>query len=135
MNRADILEWLKIQDTTPLVFCDLQGNPIKDIFITKILSIAIVQILRLTKRYYSWSSHKETNPGLRRSVLDIYRHLIYFYPDVDFIDLMKELSKSNRVSSLYCGYTRTRTFYIDRLGHSFNYTDEFGLYIYQWSDL
>jgi len=81
MEKEDlVLKYIENKNTTPLYF-HFNINESFSIFTLKYL---IIKILDLSEEYESCSieNELETNSGKWRSVLDIWRHVIYYKPDI-----------------------------------------------------
>src|SRR3972149_8159500 len=96
----------------------------------------VLKCLDLTNLYHSYSEDNviETNMGKYRSVLDIWRHVKYFRPEVTIFEVMNSLYRNReKLAGQYCINIRRRVFKLKKYNNiltilnSQNSFDEFGL--------
>jgi hypothetical protein len=112
----------------------------------KTLDDKILKILTLCYRYNSYivgETHFETSSGRSRSSLDLWRHIVYFYPEVTIFEVMKSLVnlyESHKVGELFCSTVHRRVFYSTNSNYYSYYgfgntKDEYKLTLKQWKDI
>jgi hypothetical protein len=144
------------KDTSSLFFSDksdnlIRGKSIPIVSITKEelenlpLDNLVYKCVFLTNDYYSINSETneiETNPRKWRSSLDIWRHVKYFKPEINLVEVMDSLYKNrgNYVGQ-FCGNISKRVFksaeipecVINSYGLLYqNRIDEYNLIFNQW---
>lgn len=155
-NRQKVLDYLIECDCSPLYFNGYESP--KDEFNPDKYSILdmIKRVLTLSKRYASYNSNTEdfeTSNDRWRSVLDIWRHIIYYYPTIEIFDVMHVLyeyyHKEDTFDGQFCNDIEKRTFRNYRgqfqftnymstgymFEHSHRIVDEFGLEWQEWKDI
>ena len=79
-------------------------------------SLLVMGILTMSAEFCSTRAENhliETFPGKNRSVIDIWRHAIYVFPEIDITELMEEihyLCDSGQVFGQYCSVVRRAVF-------------------------
>ncbi|HBY20782.1 MAG TPA: hypothetical protein DEG71_07210 [Clostridiales bacterium] len=140
MEKEDlVLKYIENKNTTPLYF-HFNINESFSIFTLKYL---IIKILDLSEEYESCSieNELETNSGKWRSVLDIWRHVIYYKPDINIFEVMRELFSigNEYLVGHYCENIKRRVFKLDKntTGCALftGKVDEFGLYFSDWETI
>lgn len=113
-NRQKVLDYCSQHDTYPLYFYEYESD--KEEFNPEKYSIddMVRRVFELSKRYPSFNSNTgeyESSANRWRSVLDIWRHIIFFYPTVEIFDVMHSLYKlREECSGQYCTDVNRRTF-------------------------
>lgn len=87
-----VIDFLQTVDTTPLIFykCTKEVESFKELTLDEL----VYECLSLTDCYGSQNPETlsyETQSGKWRSVLDIWRHVRYYQPDVTIFDVMRSL--------------------------------------------
>lgn len=156
-HRERVNSYLSVCNTEPLEFYrqDWIGQTYKyskagdDDFIEALkiskeisLSDAILSLLSYTNAYASGiNDNIETTPGRLRSVIDIWRHLKKYNPDLTIFEVMDSIYKDNSyLYSHYCGFIDRRVFCLadnDEYPEEINDwdDDEFGFNFDYWSDI
>jgi hypothetical protein len=134
----------------PLHFMDpakdpytLQNLALVEVVDTGTLKELVLSILLVSRTRTSANSDNiaETSPGRRRSSIDIWRHVLYFRPEVDILEIMRTLvdivKTDRRVSTIFCGQVVRRVFRLyDKVPSTQNYDneymDEYNLHILDW---
>lgn len=79
----------------------------------------------------------ETEPKRNRSSLDIWRHVIYYYPEITIFQVMNSLfnlKTVGEIGTIFCSQIMRRVFYLNSpSGDSVN--DEYGLNFSDWGDI
>jgi hypothetical protein len=102
----------------------------------------ILFILQTTRSYGSYkkddtSGYYESSASRRRSSLDLWRHLITYYPEYTIFDVMHSLYslQLNRlVNNNYCHDVHRRVFLPGWYGN-YNAKDEYGLNFSDWENI
>ena len=126
----------------PLVFEDFEGM----LSTTKSgpLIELVENVLELTRKYRSflWLDGKqdsfETSAGRWRSVADIWRHIIYFRPEVTIFEVMETIyAHQEQFVGHFCEDVMRRVFAVKSCGSRLytEGTDEFGFYFDTWKDI
>jgi hypothetical protein len=137
-NPFDDDEYLK-DIKSLLIYSEKQINGAEN------LDSAIALVLKASDKFWSTNSDQiqETSPGRNRSLIDIWRHLIYFekYKDISPIEVMHALyNLSHDHTSLMCPTVRRRVFRLRPIGAGnyfslmFQNRDEFGLLREDWKN-
>lgn len=143
-NRNMVMAYLAQNKIIPLIFKGYTSsveefNPEKH-SITEMVKRAMT----LTKDYASTDINGEWESSSERwrSVLDIWRHIIYYYPNVEIFDVMHSLFEiKNECGGQYCHEVRRRTFKLASAYQHYNWSnlqmgiDEFGLSFDAWEDI
>lgn len=154
-NRQKVLNYIDKLDKCPLYFWD--GGKFEKIKLDVEdfnIEDVVIKIMELTRQYPSFNSSDdliETRSNYWRSCLDIWRHVIYFYPDVEIFDVMHVLYNiEKKCGGQFCATVEKRTFKIKGTGdtqftnwqkpeHMLLYcnkkTDEFELVWDDWKDI
>jgi hypothetical protein len=127
-NKSKVLNYIKDLDKSPLKFnfSSIADQRRGEKNINAVINDWFVwTILESTGKYGSINSLtkiKETYAGCNRSVLDIWRHCIYYRPELTIFDIMNSLYSlvyDGDISTLFCGNIERRVFYI-----YFSYNEE-----------
>ena len=140
-RQFQVLDYISDKDRSPLEFYYPDTN-IKHPDLTLSLDEFVMQIVNLTHSYRSKNINNwtETNLGKWRSSLDIWRHVIYYKPEVTIFEVMEALyNRKKYYVSHYCPDIQRRVFKLEK-----NYKDgylqeidrdEYGLYFYEWENI
>lgn len=113
-NRQKVLEYCSNYDIYPLYF-HRYISP-KDEFNPEKYTVddMVKRVLTLSEKYMSYNSNSgefETSSGRWRSSLDIWRHIIYYYPAIEIFDVMHSLYKiQEECGGQFCNDVERRTF-------------------------
>lgn len=153
MFRNMVIEYISDRTTTPLKFVDYvyqyQSPQLSykddNVLIPNeeklSLDELVLKVLFFTHFYGSFGDNFETTRDRYRSVLDIWRHVIYYRSDVSIFDVMHSLF-NNRTLLIgqYCGNVERRVFKLKE--HVENGSllgvhahDEFGLQFRDWENI
>lgn len=130
------------QLTDPLVFFDIISK--KEIKIPRYKTIPrlVMSILSLSRLYVSANKETlqiETTKGRNRSVIDIWRHAISQYPDVNIFSIMEaiySLCADEKVFGQYCVVVRRSVFRNHYLLGTSNFTArEYKIKFHSWKKL
>lgn len=116
-NRQKVLNYLAEQNTCPLYFNNYESNK-EEFDPTKYpVESMVKRVLELSRSYASYNSDSdefESSKNRWRSSLDIWRHIIYYYPTIEIFDVMHELHKLYLVdvNGQFCNDILRRTFRI-----------------------
>ncbi len=146
-KKIKVLNYLNNNLTTPLNFGkDFDYND----FIRKskkyTLDEFVLECLKNARNYgsYDKNNDQETRCYAYRSALDIWRHVIYFKPEVTIFNVMSILYNNQiDLGGLFCWDVKRRVFYnVDREeDDDGNYiddaesSDEFGFPFFEWEDI
>jgi len=139
-NEESVLMYIKSKDKTPLCFHFPYGNNFLSAYRLREL---ITEILDLSDEFpsYNVDNEIETDCGRWRSVLDIWRHVIYYKPDINIFEVMRELFSigDEYLVGHYCRDILKRVF---KLRKNTNHCslfiqdrDEFGLCFSAWETI
>lgn len=98
----------------PLEFYKYSAKKAKE---TPSIEDMILRVLELTKKYHSFNPSIgaiETDIGKYRSAIDIWRHIIYFFPDISIYDVMmgiRNLWDQKKINGHYCTTINRRVFW------------------------
>jgi len=114
-KRELVKKWMRGKNKQPLEFINtvLNGADSLDNLVLRVLLVCISE-----PSINSKSNAVETRPSRRRSVFDIWRHILYVKPDVDIFDTMEAMHRlRKRICGSYCGNVERTVFhvYIDSL--------------------
>jgi hypothetical protein len=107
----------------------------------KSLDNKILFLLRYSRSCGSYernSNYYETSSGRRRSSLDLWRHLITYYPKYTIFDVMHSLYRlavKNIVTYNYCSVVKRLVFLGGNNYGYHNYHDEYGMHLNDWKDI
>lgn len=148
INQQKVLQFMyNGQDITPLRFVERSsGYKFFPADLTLSSSVHVEELVHVILRYvlefYSQDSlgKIQCGRGARRSALDIWRHAIFFRPEISIFDVMECLIGYNtRMTRRYCFDVERRVFRIndepDLLLYDDEETDEFGLSVEDWVDI
>lgn len=156
INRQKVLEYISQCDCSPLYFNKYESP--KDEFNPDKYTVddMVRRTLILTKNYASYNNDdmKETSSNRFRSVVDIWRHITYYYPTIEIFDVMHSLYNiKEELGGQYCNDVHRRVFKWNKndwdCTHSRHQepnamklytwmsrtTDEFGLEWQEWKDI
>lgn len=111
----NVEEYVSNNKHTPLEFLDY-NSPVKiklELENTPSIESMITRVLELSCEYYSVgiNGNPETSSNRFRSSLDIWRHIIYYYPQVTIFQVMKGLwDMKDSLVGHYCPDVRRRVF-------------------------
>lgn len=126
-RQTKVNDYILVYDSTPLQFYNLDPIDFKNYIENKTLEELTLNCLDLTNRYSSINlkGRVETSPERRRSSLDIYRHVIYFNPEITVFDIMSILYKNKKLLfGNYCYQVHRRVFKLMKNVHHYAYWDE-----------
>jgi hypothetical protein len=142
-KRENVKTFMEDVDISPLVF-DGYDSPRKKLNSTDVNAM-VLRCLRLTIAYKSASVKmplvEQCKENASRSVLDIWRHIIYYYPDITIFQVMNslfDLVASSVVTTLYCNQIKRRVFFFSAYPNYIRNrlsVDEFDLAIDDWRDI
>lgn len=155
INRQKVQEFLNEHDCSPLMFEGYKSS--KEEFISGEYSVEsmVKRTMTLTKDFPSFTKdgeNFESSNGKWRSVFDIWRHIIYYYPEVTIFDVMHVLySIQDECGGQFCNSVDRRTFklkaaynntsWLNEQSNIYNlardsfYIDEFNLSWRDWKDI
>jgi hypothetical protein len=150
-NVEEYLKKLPDKEKAPLIFCDSEGNPsnlgikkqIKKKEIDSTVKL-VTCILRHKEHYYSKNTvtkEVETSTGRHRSSLDIWRHVIFYKPEITLMEVMNILwNTREELRYQMCNMLKKRVFDLEsergvRLHQDSNNYDEYGLSFGDWGNL
>lgn len=136
--RNLIREFCEDKNCAPLHFYGYISE--RTVFDSTNVDSMVLRTLELTNRFPSYcNSTVETFPGKNRSVLDIWRHIIYYYPDTTIFQVMDSLYRlvyAGKITTLFCSTIHRRVFYRSPSGRhgypSLASPDEFRLIFEDW---
>ena len=138
INRTKIEIFLRtVDDISPLKFgthavFNLDEHPIEDL---------IVYVLNFMHRYNSISSSTgeiETYRNHDRSIIDIWRHLKFYLPELSIFDVMKNIHKVKGLVGHYCPTVGRQVFNlksIRKMYDFYNGSNEFDVPFSEWKEL
>ncbi len=161
VNRQKVLNYLSIvEDSNVPLYYENYESPVKEFdpaefTIDEMVKRAII----LSYSYASYNSETkeyETSKARRRSSLDIWRHIKYYYPNIEIFEVMHSLYRiynNKELAGLFCPDVMRRVFrkiapyenpngwtnyqtpesMMDYLGN--RTTDEYGLVWDDWKDI
>jgi hypothetical protein len=144
-----VIDNLKTIEKEPLIFSDESGHP-SNLGIKKKIKDGMKddsllrEILAYKDNYYSrsqTSKNVETEPRKHRSVLDIWRHFIFYKPETTLFDMMSLIySIKSELRYQYCNVIHKRVFdlqssYAGHYQQDATHLDEFKLTFSQWEDI
>jgi hypothetical protein len=101
--------------------------------------LCILRYARGNPSYKKDNTHGyETSGGRRRSSLDVWRHLITYYPELTIFEVMSSLCKlelNRLINSNYCYDVRRRVFLPGNYYGWDSYKDEYGLHLTDWENI
>lgn len=144
------LKSMSKEQLAPLQFkngYDIETDPdIEKNYFPELLDLnkVVKEILHLKDSYCSVNTITDITETLQRknrSSLDIWRHVIFFYPEVTLEEVMHQLNKlamCHEITSFICCDIKRRVFLYHSLsnqyiGHTLS-QDEYGLYFHEWKD-
>jgi hypothetical protein len=154
VNRQKVLSYCAECDTYPLYFNGYVSS--KDEFDPAKFSVEdmIRRVLILSRTYASYNSNTEEFEASKdrwRSVLDIWRHIIYYYPTIEIFDVMRTMYEMQYyLGGQFCLDIQRRTFKLQEAGdgshcmymppkamseYADRTTDEFELVWNDWKDI
>jgi hypothetical protein len=154
-NRQKVLDYLSTVSTSPLYFHNYKST--KEEFDPSKFTVEdmIKKVLTLSEEFLSMSKENgyECSAQRWRSSVDIWRHIIYYYPDVTIFEVMKGIYDiREECGGQYCYDVNRRVFkyksgsernkrnstYWDNNqpgSFSFHVSDEYNLYFADWKDI
>lgn len=109
----NVQQFVDAHDSSPLKFKDYtpkEPNPNVSV------DSMVLRCLKLTELYPSLNTEsklKETRNGRRRSSIDIWRHIIFFFPEVTLLQVMKSLyNVQDDLYGSYCYDVHRRVFFL-----------------------
>ncbi len=151
-NREKVLNYLNSEDITPLHFhfTDDFNDKLEFEKVSGNINELVKLVLKFTRGTSSYNVDDEFACGIERwrSCIDIWRHIIYYFPNITIFEVMKSLYDiRDECGGQYCGTVRRRTFKIkiysgDRgwFNQTFDglytdFRDEFGLLWEDWETI
>jgi hypothetical protein len=141
-NQKLVLRYLEFKKQTPLYFENLPKEDIAK-FKKYSLDTLVFRCLEKMKRYDSFCNEDkifETRSGKWRSILDIWRHVLFFRPQTTIFDVMDSVARNeHKYYGQYCFEIHRRTFKTYVTGNwgisDKNLRDEFDLYFEDWQNI
>lgn len=150
-NVEKYLEELSDNEKAPLIFCDEDGRP-SNLGIKKAIkkkeidsTVKLVTcILQHKEHYYSkniLTKEVETELGKHRSSLDVWRHAIFYKPEITLMEVMNILfNMRGELRYQMCNMLKKRVFDLEserggELHHDSANKDEYGLSFGEWGKL
>lgn len=147
-NKDLVLRYINRRNKNSLIFCYFNGEDLDKTTSSLIellpLDLLILECLKLSLSYCSKDSVNdkiETEPNKYRSSLDIWRHVIYFNPEITIFDVMESLYENRgKLITHYCPDIKRRVFKLPR-DHYFtsmndeDCLDEYELTFYDWENI
>lgn len=137
-NRRKVANYLKGRDITPLRFegYESPANEAKDSPLKKIIE----RCIDLTTDYRSIDQYDdvETREDADRSVLDIWRHIRYYYPNISLLSVMRNMHKVTGLVGHYCPTIKRQVFNTKKNRPEYYFFDdmnEFGIPFEDWKRL
>lgn len=137
-----VLNYINLEDCSPLMFVNREGEHSSPSIYYVNLDLMVYDCLDLAYDHYSINIRKitETHPDKWRSVLDIWRHVIFFNPKIDIFSVMRSLYRQqSKLVGHYCGNIHRRVFKLEKnASDCLLFTqdrDEFGLHFDDWKNI
>lgn len=156
-NRDKVLDYLNENETAPLYYDGYESpknefNPNK--FTVKEMVLRAMALCCDYDSYNSDTKEYETCEGKHRSAIDLWRHIKYYYPEIEIFDVIMAIKEICNVDfkarGQFCNDVKRRVFWLGNFNErttDFNTpdqmrfytnsrtTDEFGLEWDDWKDI
>ena len=157
LNRQKVLDYLSHNNTDPLYFHEYTSTQDEFKAEDHTVESMILRALFLCKDYASYSfdtGDYETSSERLRSCIDIWRHIIYYYPEITIFDVMHGMyNLKDKLGGQFCPDVKRRVFASkiaynkencfqglwkndqDSICNDYTYVDEFKLKWQDWKDI
>jgi hypothetical protein len=118
----------------------LEDNPFKNLNLDNSI-LECLNIMRYCESYDE-NAHYECREGANRSVIDVWRHLKYFNPDLTIFEVMNTVYKliyyDNLINTFICGDIYRRVLIAGEnefYAHDYDIYDVFHLFLDEWKNI